>query len=224
MPAGLARPGSSSAASVTVDWQRQVPVSVVGYVPAPGHWVSVAELQPGGGMSGIPTGHTQSIATLGVLVATRHLVHENGCGNLAVHTHNNQCFETSVAVLAHSAAELTTVHYHYLWVIFNPASNFLYWVEPVDVHAEHLDRPPTVFPTVTAQVEGHFDLMSGVEVKGVFVLADADLPRTVGYFHSLAETGFLANDLFLMQRNLGYLTWTQPGPGNKLCELATTFG
>ena len=39
----------------------------------------------------------------------------------------------------------------------------------------------------------------------------------VGYFHYLADTGFLANDLFLMLRNLGYLTWTQPGPGNELC-------
>jgi len=85
-------------------------------------------------------------------------------------------------------------------------------VEPVDVNAMHLDRPPTVFPTVTAQVEGHFDL-----VTGVFVLADADLPMAVGYYHYLAETGYLANDLFLMQRNLDYLTWTQPGPGNELC-------
>ena len=68
----------------------------------------------------------------------------------------------------------------------------------MDVNAEHLDRPPTVFPTVTAQVEGHFDLMSGVEVKGVFVLADADLPMAVGYYYYLAETGFHANDLFLM--------------------------
>ena len=73
----------------------------------------MAELQPGGGMSDIPSSHTQSIATLGVLVATQHLVHGDGCGNLAVHTHNNQCSETSVAVLAHSAAELAAVHYHY---------------------------------------------------------------------------------------------------------------
>jgi len=27
--------------------------------------------------------------------------------------------------------------------------------------AGHLDRPPIVFPTVTAQVEGHFDLVTG---------------------------------------------------------------
>jgi len=46
----------------------------------------------------------------------------------------------------------------------------------------------------------------------------------VGYYHYLTGTGVLANDLFLMLRNLGCLTWTQPGPGNELCELATTFG
>jgi len=102
MPAGLARPGSSPAASLTVDWQRQVPVSVVGCVPAPGHWVSVAELQPGGGMSGIPIGHTQNIANPGVLVATQHLDHANGCDNLAVHTHNNlQGSVWSQATLVH---------------------------------------------------------------------------------------------------------------------------
>ena len=88
----------------------------------------MAEPQPGGGMNDIPSGHTQSIATLGVLVATQHLAHENGCDNLAVHTHNNQCFETNVAVLAHSAAELAAVHHYYLRVISIPASNFLYWV------------------------------------------------------------------------------------------------
>jgi len=59
-------------------------------------------------------------------------------------------------------------------------------VEPVDANAGHLDRPPTVFPTVTAQVEGHFDLVTGVEERGIFVLADVDLPMAVGYFHSLA--------------------------------------
>jgi len=102
-------------------------------------------------------------------------------------------------------------------VISIPASNSLCWVEPVDVNVGHFDRPPTVFPTVTAQVEGHFDLVTGVEVKGVFILADADLPMAVGYYHYLVGTGFLANDLFLMLRNLGYLTCTQPGPGNELC-------
>jgi len=104
------------------------------------------------------------------------------------------------------------------------ASNFLHLVGPVDVNAGHLDRPPTVFPTVAAQVEGHFDLVTGAEVKGVFVLADVDLPMAVGYYHFPTGIGYLANDLFLMQRNLGYLSWTQPGPGNELCELATTFG
>ena len=92
------------------------------------YWGLVAGVQLSGKMSGIPIGHTQSIANLGVLVATRHLVHENGCGSLAVHTHNNQCSETNVAVLAHSAAELAAVHYYYLRVISIPASNFLYWV------------------------------------------------------------------------------------------------
>jgi len=153
MPAGLVRPGSSHAASLTVDWQRRVLVSVVCWVPAPEYWVPVAELQPGDGMSGI--------ANLGVPVATQHLVHENGCDNLAVHTHNNQCSETSVVVLAHSAAELVAVRYHHLWAISIPASNFLCWVRPVDANAGHLDRPPTVFPTVAAQVEGHFDRVTG---------------------------------------------------------------
>ena len=50
----------------------------------------MAELQPGGGMSDIATGHTQSIANPGVLVATQHLVHENNCDSLAVHTHSNR--------------------------------------------------------------------------------------------------------------------------------------
>jgi len=103
----------------------------------------------------------------------------------------------------HSAAELVAVDYHRQWAISNLASYFLCWVEPVDVNAGHLDRPPTVFPTVTTQVEGHFDLVTGVEVKGVFVLADADLPMAAGYYHYLAETGYLANDLCLMLRNLG---------------------
>ena len=157
-------------------------------------------------------------------MATQHLVHENGCDSLAVHTHSNQCSETSVVVLAHSAAELVAVHYHYLWAISIPASNFLCWVGPVDANAGHLDRPPSVFPTVTAQVEGHFDLVRGTEMRGVFVLVDVDLPIAVGCYHFPTGTGHLANVLFLMLRNLGYLTWTQTGPGNELCELATTFG
>ena len=89
----------------------------------------------------------------------------------------------------------------------------------------HLDRPPTVFPTVATQVEGHLDLVTGVGVRGVFVLADADLPMAVGYFHSLVETDYPATDLSLMPRNLGYLwTWTQPGPGNELCASALMHG
>ena len=74
----------------------------------------------------------------------------------------------------------------------------------MDANAGHLDRPPTVFPTVAAQVEGHFDRVTGAEVKGGFVLADVDLPlMAVGYYHYLAGTGFLANNLCLMLRNLG---------------------
>jgi len=99
---------------LTVDWQRRVLVSVLGWVPAPEYWVLVAELQPGDGMSGIPTGHTQSMANPGVPVATQHAVHENNCDSLAVHTLDNQCSETNVVVLTHSAAELAAVHYHYL--------------------------------------------------------------------------------------------------------------
>ena len=76
----------------------------------------------------------------------------------------------------------------------------------MDASAGHLDRPPTVFPTVTAQVEGRFDLVTGVEVRGIFVLADVDLPMAVGYYHYLAETDFLANDLFLMPVSYTHLT------------------
>ena len=94
----------------------------------------------------------------------------------------------------------------------------------MDANAGHLDRPPTVFPTVAAQVEGHFDLVTGVEVKGIFVLAGVDLPTVAGYYDFPTGTGYLANDLFLMQRNLGYLTWTQPGPENELCASALMHG
>ena len=231
MPAGLVRPGSSPAASLTADWQRWVLVSVVGWVPASGYWVPVAELQPGGGMNGIPTGHTQTNANMGVPVATQHLGHESNCDSLAVHTRSNQCFDSSVAVLANSAAELAAVYYHHLWVISIPASNFLCWVRPVDVNAGHLDRPPTVFPTVTAQVEGHFDLVTilflvtGAEEKGIFVFVDVDLSMAVGcHCYFFAGTGFLASDLFLMLHILGQLTRTLPDPGNGLYELAETLG
>ena len=71
----------------------------------------MAELQLSGKMSDIPIGHTQSIANLGVLAVTQRQVHENHCGNLAAHTHNNRYFEASVAVLAHSAAELLGVDF-----------------------------------------------------------------------------------------------------------------
>ena len=72
----------------------------------------------------------------------------------------------------------------------------------MDASAGHLDRPPTVFPTVTAQVEGRFDLVTGVEVRGIFVLADVDLPMAVGYYHFPTRTGYLANVPFLMQTRI----------------------
>jgi len=75
-------------------------------------------------------------------------------------------------------------------------------VEPVDASAGHLDRPPTVFPTVTAQVEGHFDLVKGGEVRGIFVLADVDLPTVAGYYHFPTGPGYLANVPFLMQTRI----------------------
>ena len=68
-----------------------------------------------------------------------------------------------------------------------------------------LDRPPTVFPTVAAQVEGHFDWVTGVEEKGISVLADVDLPTVAGYPDFPTGAGYLANAPFLMQ------TWTLPG-------------
>ena len=101
-------------------------VFVVGWVPAPVYWGSVAELQLSGKMSDIPIGHTQSIANLGVLAVTQHQVHENSYGNLAAHTHNNHYSDTSVAVLAHSAAELVASDFHRPQAISILASNFLY--------------------------------------------------------------------------------------------------
>ena len=76
-------------------------------------------------MSGIPIGHTQSIANLGVLAVTQRRVHENHCGNPAVHIHNNRYSDTSVAVLAHSATELVANDFHRPQAISNLASNFL---------------------------------------------------------------------------------------------------
>ena len=110
-------------------------------------------------------------------------------------------------------------------MISNPASNSLDWVEPGDAKVGHPDRPPTVFPTVATQVEGHLDWVTGVGEKGVSVLADVDLSMAVGYHGSPTGAGCLANAPFLMQRNLGYLwTWTQPGPETELCALALTHG
>jgi len=112
MPAELVRPGSSPAASLTVDWQRRVLISVIGWVPAPEYWEPVAELQSGDGMSGIPTDHTQSNANPGVPVATQHLVHEADCDSRTAHIRSNQHSETSVALLVHSAVERVAIDYY----------------------------------------------------------------------------------------------------------------
>ena len=213
MPAGLVRPGSSPAASLTVDWQLRVLISVVGWVPAPAYWGPVAELQPSDGMSDIPIGHTQSIANPGVLAVIQRRVYENHCGNLTIHTHDNQCSESSVAVLAHSAAELVENDFHRPQAISNLASNFLGRVEPVDAKVGHPDRPPTVFLTVAAQVEGHSDWVRGVEARGIFVL-----PTVAGYHDFPTGAGYLANALFLMQ------TRTLPGPGNAPYASVSTHG
>jgi len=121
-------------------------------------------------------------------------------------------------VLADSAAELAAVYYNQRWVISIPASNFLYWVGPAHASAGHLDLPSTVSPTVAAEIEGHFDLATGSEVKGVFVLVDVGLPMALGCCF-LAGIDFPANDLFLTLH-----IRTLPGPGNGLCALATTLG
>ena len=76
-------------------------------------------------MNGIPTGHTQSNANLGVPVATQHPVHEADYDSRTAHIRNNRNSVTSVVVLVHSAAELAAVYNHHLWVISIPASNFL---------------------------------------------------------------------------------------------------
>jgi len=44
--------------------------------------------------------------------------------------------------------------------------------------------------------------VTGVEVKGLFVLADVDLPMAVDYFHFPPGTGYLANVPFLMQTRI----------------------
>jgi len=98
-----------------------------------------------------------------------------------------------------------------------PASNFLYWVGPAHASAVHLDRPSTVFPTVAAEIERHFDLASGAEVNGVFALVGVGLAMTLGCCY-LAGTDFPAKDLFRMLHIRTLL-----GPGSKLCEPATTL-
>ena len=75
----------------------------------------------------------------------------------------------------------------------------------MDAKVGHPDRPPTVFLTVAAQVEGHLDLMTGVEARGIFVLADVDWPTVAGCYHFPTGAGCLANVPFLMQ------TRTLPG-------------
>ena len=120
-------------------------------------------------------------------------------------------------MLADSSAELWAVYYNQRWVIFIPASNFLYWVGRRTQARGTLTCRPLSF-RLAAEIEGHFDLATGAEAKGVFVLVDVDLPMNLGCCY-LAGTGSPANDLFLMLRNQ-----TLPGPGNGLCVLATTFG
>ena len=125
MPAGLVRPGSSPAASLTVDWQRRVLVSVMGWVPAPVYGVSVAEPQPGVGMNGIPIDHTHNNANPEVLVPSQHLAHEVGYDSRSPHRHSIQYLVTRVAVLAHSAAELGANDFRRPQAISNLAANFL---------------------------------------------------------------------------------------------------
>ena len=88
----------------------------------------------------------------------------------------------------------------------------------MDVNAGHLDQPPTVFPTVAAPVEGHPDLVKGGEVRGISVLADADLPTVAGYHDFPRGAGYLANVPFLMQ------TRTPPGLENAPYALVSTHG
>jgi len=91
-------------------------------------------------------------------------------------------------------------------------------VEPGDAKVGHPDRPPTVFPTVAAQVEGRFDLVTGVWARGISVLADVDLPTVAGYHDFPTGAGYLANVPFLMQ------TRTLPGPESEPYALVSTHG
>ena len=86
-------------------------VFVVGCVPAPVYWVSVAELQPGDGMNGIPIDHTHNNANRGVLVPTQHLVHGVDCDSRSLHRQNIQSLVTRFAVRVHSAAELPEIDF-----------------------------------------------------------------------------------------------------------------
>ena len=67
--------------------------------------------------------------------------------------------------------------------------------------------------------------MTGVEERGISVLADVDLPMAVGYHDFPTGAGYLANAPFLTPRNLGYLrTWTQPGPESEPYASALMHG
>jgi len=81
-------------------------------------------------------------------------------------------------------------------------------VELADAKVGHPDRPPTVFPTVAAQVEGHPDWVKGVEAREILVPADVDLPTVADYHDFPTGVGYLANVPFLMQ------TRTLPGLEN----------
>ena len=84
-------------------------------------------------------------------------------------------------------------------------------MEPVDAKVGHLDRPPTVFPTVAAQVEGRLDWVTGDGARGTFVLADVALPTVAGYPDFPTGAGYLANVPFLMQ-TWTCLLYTSPSP------------
>ena len=125
MPAGLVRPGSSPAASLTVDWQRRVLVSVVGWVPVPGYEDPVAIRQPDDGLNGIPNDHIHNIVYQGVLAPTQHLVHEADYDSQFPHRQNNQ-LATRVAVRVPSAAVLLGIDFCRQQAISIPAASFLY--------------------------------------------------------------------------------------------------
>ena len=88
----------------------------------------------------------------------------------------------------------------------------------MDAKVGHPDRPPTAFPTVAAQVEGHPDWVKGVEARGILVLADADLPNVADYHDFPTGVGYLANVPFLMQTRI------LPGLENAPYALVWTHG